>query len=101
MGTLFESNSKYDSGSGWPSFWRSANEDSISYKMEFDGRMECKCAKCDSHLGHVFMDGPYESSVDETVLKSKPLSDPVSKNRNNGRLPRFCINGACLDLKEE
>jgi peptide-methionine (R)-S-oxide reductase len=48
---LFDSTSKYDSGSGWPSFWRSKEEAAIDYKMEFDGRLECRCGKCKSHLG--------------------------------------------------
>lgn len=43
---LFDSSAKYDSGSGWPSFWRSAEEDSLDYKMEFGGRLECRCKKC-------------------------------------------------------
>ena len=43
--TLFDSNSKYDSGSGWPSFWRTANG-SVEYKSEFDGRLECRCKRC-------------------------------------------------------
>jgi len=99
---LFDSDGKFDSKSGWPSFWRSANDNAMAYKREFDGRIECKCKTCNSHLGHVFMDGPRESSVDIDVLNSKPYSDPVSKvGGPNGRLPRFCINGACLNLKEE
>jgi len=43
---LFDSDAKYDSGSGWPSFWRSKVDGSIDYKMEFDGRLECRCARC-------------------------------------------------------
>jgi peptide methionine sulfoxide reductase MsrB len=43
---LFDSTSKYDSSSGWPSFWRSASDDSVAYKMEFDGRLECRCKRC-------------------------------------------------------
>ena len=47
---LFDSNAKYDSGSGWPSFWRSAQEDAVQYKMEFDGRLECRCGKCSRYV---------------------------------------------------
>lgn len=96
---LFDSAAKYDSGSGWPSFWRSIDEGAISYKMEFDGRLECKCGKCDSHLGHVFLDGPKQSEVAEDILEASPSSDPRGRNPN-GRLPRFCVNGACLNLEK-
>jgi peptide-methionine (R)-S-oxide reductase len=91
---LFDSSSKYDSRSGWPSFWRSALEGSISYKREFDGRLECQCGKCKSHLGHVFPDGPKpsESFVSDNLVASMPESDPKAVQR----LPRFCINGASL-----
>ena len=96
---LFDSNSKYDSGSGWPSFWRSIEEGSISYKMEFDGRLECRCGRCTSHLGHVFLDGPKEADVSQDLLEASPSSDPRGQ-RPNGRLPRFCVNGASLTLSE-
>ena len=58
---LFKSDSKYDSGSGWPSFTSPAAQDSVSelpdssHGME---RTEVRCAKCEGHLGHVFPDGP-------------------------------------------
>ena len=96
---LFDSDSKYDSGSGWPSFWRSIDEGAISYKMEFDGRLECRCARCGGHLGHVFLDGPRQSDVPQDLLSSSPASDPRSR-RADGRLPRFCVNGASLRLNE-
>ena len=96
---LFDAASKYDSGSGWPSFWRSAEEGAISYKMEFDGRLECRCGQCKSHLGHVFMDGPREGDVPKELLRSSPTSDPRGQI-GNARLPRFCINGASLRVKE-
>jgi len=96
--TLFDSNSKYDSGSGWPSFWRTVEEGALDYKMEFDGRLECRCGKCKSHLGHVFLDGPKPQSVQSDLLTSRPDSDPRSRN-GDARLPRFCINGASLTVK--
>ena len=96
---LFDSNSKYDSGSGWPSFWRSIDEGAISYKMEFDGRLECRCGRCESHLGHVFLDGPWKDAVSQDLLQASPSSDPRSK-RATSTLPRFCVNGASLTLNE-
>jgi peptide-methionine (R)-S-oxide reductase len=96
---LFDSSSKYDSGSGWPSFWRSIKEGAIDYKMEFDGRLECKCKRCQSHLGHVFLDGPKMSDVEQQLLQESPESDPRGRSENS-RLPRFCINGAALKLNQ-
>ncbi|GAX15218.1 hypothetical protein FisN_12Lu173 [Fistulifera solaris] len=89
---LFAANAKYDSGSGWPSFWRSFEETSVSYKREWDNRLECRCRRCSSHLGHVFMDGPRPETVSADVLQKSPVTDP----RSGAYLPRFCINGAAL-----
>ena len=97
--TLFDSNAKYDSGSGWPSFWRSIEEGAIDYKREFDGRLECRCGRCKSHLGHVFLDGPLPSKVDKDLLQQSPASDPRGR-QENGYLPRVCINGASLRYDE-
>ena len=72
---LFSSDSQFDSGTGWPSFDKPIN-DSVEYKQELDGRTEIICAKCKSHLGHVFDDGPTETKK------------------------RYCINSVCLDLKK-
>jgi peptide-methionine (R)-S-oxide reductase len=91
---LFDSAAKYDSRSGWPSFWRTSNEDSVSYKPEMDGRLECRCKKCSSHLGHVFLDGPRPSSVEQDLLATSPTSDP--RGKKSEYLPRFCVNGSAL-----
>ena len=72
---IFTSDSKFDSGTGWPSF-DTAIEGSV--KLIPDGsRMEVQCANCGSHLGHVFNDGPTKTGQ------------------------RYCINSVCLDLEEK
>lgn len=76
---LFSSETKYESGSGWPSFW-DVNEAGIGMTEDHRHAMkrtEIHCAKCKGHLGHVFPDGP----------------DPTGL--------RYCVNGAALDFVEK
>lgn len=58
---LFNADDKYDSGTGWPSFWQPICPENVTYKEDnglFSERVEVLCSRCDGHLGHVFNDGP-------------------------------------------
>jgi len=64
--SLFKSDTKYDSGSGWPSFWAALSDEKIEYVSDTTFgmvRTEVNCKKCGAHLGHVFDDGPQPTNL--------------------------------------
>ena len=78
--TLFNSDAKFDSGSGWPSFWQPIEQGHVTARDDSSlgmKRTEVLCSRCDAHLGHLFEDGPRPTGL------------------------RYCVNSASLQLEKE
>ncbi|MBX6316398.1 MAG: peptide-methionine (R)-S-oxide reductase MsrB [Isosphaeraceae bacterium] len=89
---LFSAKHKYDSGTGWPSFYQPIRRDVLETEPDYRGtepRVEVKCARCGSHLGHVFPDGPPPTGqrycINSVCLKLKPLSAPAAKEKESAK----------------